>query len=678
MSSLKLTLGGLHPSSPLRAVALGAMLALSLGLAGCNRQADTPKASGGGMSAAEHQALKAAHNWDDPQAFDDAAKGLIAKPSGKVLTADGQVAWDFDAFAFLQGDAPATAHPGLWRQAKLNNQVGLFKVTEGIWQLRGFDLANMTLIQGKTGWIVVDPLTSRETAAYAMAFARKHLGGKNLGDQPVSAIIYTHSHVDHFGGVQGVVSADEVASKKIPIIAPVGFMEEATSENVLAGTAMARRAMYQFGRDLPRNAEGMIDSGLGKTTSFGEIGILPPTQTVDQPAQELIIDGVRFVFHNVPGSEAPSEFTFALPDLKAFCGAELMTQTLHNVMTPRGAKVRDALRWSSYMDQTLAHARGAEVFFASHNWPVWGEQRIAEFIAAQRDVMKYLHDQTVRMFNAGMNPDEIAEQIKLPAELDTFLHTHGYYGALKHNARAVFQFYLTGFDGNPANLDLLPRAEQAKRLVQLAGGADKAFDAAQKSVDTGDLRWAAQLLDAVLRAEPKHDQARQLLISVYQKLGYAAEASTWRNFYLTGAHELHNGPPDKGVSRAMLMEMFKHTPTERFLEAMAASLNGPKAQGLTLKINLVFTDNNDVYELRVARSVMHHRKLDQPAADANATLRLTKPFFVRMIAGAAKPTELLTSDQTKIDGSMVDLVKFFGLLDKAPGTFAIVPGKVGS
>jgi alkyl sulfatase BDS1-like metallo-beta-lactamase superfamily hydrolase len=650
-------------------ILLAAALTCAL-LSSCQRNQAPPAASGGGLSPEAHKALVAAHDWSDPPAFADATKGLIAVPKGQIKAEDGSVAWDFDSFAFVKGDAPLTAHPGLWRQAMLNNQAGLFKVTEGIWQLRGFDLANISLIQGKTGWIVVDPLTSRETAAYAMAFARQH-----LGDKPVSAIIYTHSHVDHFGGVLGVISAEDAAARKLPIVAPVGFMEEATSENIMAGTAMGRRSMYQFGRDLPRNAEGMIDGGLGKTTSFGRIGILPPTVVVEQPRQEVTIDGVRFIFHNVPGSEAPSEFTFEIPEFKAYCGAELLTHTLHNVMTPRGAKVRDALKWAGYMQEALEHVKGSDVFFASHHWPVFGAERIQDFISAQSDVMKYLHDQTVRMFNSGMNAEEIADQLRLPAELDKFLHTHGYYGSLRHNVRAVFQFYLSSFDGNPANLDTLPRAEVGRRIVELSGGPDKATAAAKAAFDKGDLRWAAQLLDWTLRAQPAHAEARALLVKIYQQLGYAAEASTWRNFYLTGAHELQTGPPEKGVSKAMLVDMLKYTDTERFLEAMASSINGPKAEGLKMKINLVFADTKEAYVLTLSRSVMRHAKVTQAAGDANATLTLTKPFFLRMMTGGAGASDLLLSSETKIDGSKIDLGRFLSLIDKAPGTFAIVPAK---
>jgi len=655
------------PLGTMKIIALGTA-AIALGLAGCSRSPQAPPSTGGGMSAEAHQALKAAFNWSDPAVFADAKRGFIAKPSGQIKGDIGQTVWDFDSFDFLKGDAPVTAHPGLWRQALLNNEIGLFKVTEGVWQLRGFDLANMTLIQGKSGWIVVDPLTARETAAYALEFARKH-----LGNQAVSAVIYTHSHADHFGGVLGVVNPQDVAAGKVPIVAPTGFMEEATSESVLAGGAMGRRAMYQFARDVPRSAEGMIDGGLGKAVGFGRIGILPPTVLVDKPVQEMRIDGVRVIFQNTPNTEAPSEMTFSLPDLKAYCGAELMVQTLHNVITPRGAKARDALHWARYIDEARHHARGAEVFFASHNWPVWGAENIDNFIVGQRDVMKYLHDQTVRMFNGGMNADEIADQIQLPKELDQIMHARGYYGSIRHNVRGIYQFYQTLFDGNPANLDALPRREVAKRVVDLAGGADKATQAAQAAFDKGDLRWAAQLLDLILRDQPKHEAARTLLVKTYRQLGFAAESSIWRNFYLSGAHELVAGPPAKGVSRALVVDMLKYTPTERLLEAMAASINGPKAEGLKLKINLVFSDTQENYVLSLERSVMHHVKSDKPAADANATLTLTNDFFLRMMTGSAGAKDLLTSSETKIGGSTIDLGRFLTLMEPVPGTFAIVP-----
>ena len=603
---------------------------------------------------------------DDQQDFENAKRGLIAKPEGKILGPAGEVLIDFDAWKFIEGAAPSTVNPSLWRHAKLNAQIGLFKVTDGIYQLRGFDIANMTIIEGKTGWIIVDPLTAKESAASAIAFARKH-----LGDKPVVAIVFTHSHADHFGGALGVITPEEVASKKIPVIAPDGFMEEATSENILVGTAMARRSGYQFGKDLERSPKGLVDTGLGKGVAYGSIGVLEPNQLIIKPTQELTLDGINFVFHNVPGAEAPSELTFSIPDKKAYAGAEILAQTMHNLLSVRGAKARDAQRWGGYLEQALAQSADAEVYFGQHNWPVWGKPRIAEFITKQRDVYKYTHDQTVRLINAGYTPYEIADKIKLPKSLESYFGARGYYGDLRHNVKAVYQFYLGAYDGNPANLNRLPPQESARHYVELMGGADKAIAAAQASFDKGDYRWTAELLNHVVFADSKNKNAKELLARTYEQMGYAAEASTWRNSYLTAATELRNGPPAKGVNRAAMIDMLSQTPIDRFLEAMAAGLNGPDAEGKDYKLNLVLTDTKESYVLWIENAVLHHKKAE-PVKDANATLTLTKPIFIKMMAGTAGVKDTLFSDDLKVDGSKIDLVRFFGLIDKAAGTFAIV------
>ena len=603
---------------------------------------------------------------DDPQDFEDAKRGFIAKPSGQILAADGSVLQDFDAWRFLDGKAPATVNPSLWRHAQLNAQTGLFKVTDGIYQLRGFDIANMTLIEGKSGWIVVDPLTSKESASVALAFARKQ-----LGDKSVTAIVFTHSHGDHFGGALGVVSAKDAAQSKLPIVAPEGFVEEATSENILVGTGMARRSIYQFGRDLERSPKGNVDTGLGKTVVYGAVGILQPTVLITKPSQEMVLDGVRFVFHNVPGAEAPAELTFNIPDRKAYGGAENLAQTMHNLLPVRGAKVRDALRWAGYMQQALDELGDTEVYFGQHNWPIWGNARIRQFITQHRDVYKYTHDQTVRLLNAGYTPREIAEAVQLPPSLSSTLGTRGYYGDLRHNVKAVYQFYIGAYDGNPANLNPHPPQESAKRYLELIGGADKAVAAAQTAFDKGDYRWAAELLNHAVFGQPDHKGAKELLARTYEQMGYQAEAATWRNSYLTAAAELRNGPPKKGLSRALVIDMLAQTPTERFLEAMAAGLNGPDAVGKDFKINLVFTDTKESYVLWIENAVLHH-KAAAPASDANATLSLTKDIFIKMMAGTAGAKDTLLSDDLKVTGSRIDLVRFFGLIDKATGTFAIV------
>ena len=602
----------------------------------------------------------------DPVDFEEARRGLIATPTGTIQNADGKVLHDFDAYQFVKGEAPATVNPSLWRHAKLNAEIGLFKVSDTIYQLRGFDIANMTIIEGKTGWIIVDPLTSRESAAAAIAFARQH-----LGDQPVSAIIFTHSHVDHFGGVLGVISAEEAARRAIPIIAPQGFMQEATSENILVGTAMGRRSAYQFGRNLPRSATGNVDTGLGKDVVYGTFGLLKPTTLISQPSEQLTVDGVRIVFHNAPGAEAPAEMTFTVPDHNAFCGAELITQTMHNLLPIRGAKVRDALEWSNYMDQAIDQMGGIDVMFTQHTWPVWGNERVINMLKLHRDTYRYMHDQTVRLINTGYTPLEIANMVKLPQSLASQFGARGYYGDVRHNVKAIYQFYLGAYDGNPAELNPLPPVESSRHYVELMGGADKVIAAAQGAYDKGDYRWTAELLNHVVLADSGNKTASELLAKTYDQLGYQSESATWRNSYLTGASELRNGAPDKGVSRADFAAMLLQTPMERFMEAMAAGLNGPDADGKDYKINLVLTDIKESYVMWIENAVLHYRKTGQ-ARDANATLVLTKPMFIKMMTGQAGIKDAVMSDDLKVEGSKLDLIRFLSLIDRQHGTFGIV------
>ena len=448
-------------------------------------------------------------------------------------------------------------------------------------------------------------------------------------------------------------------------------MEEATSENVLVGTGMMRRSIYQFGRDLPRSVKGNVDNGLGKDLVYGDVGILQPNRLIDSPTQQMDLDGVRFVFHNVPNAECPAELTFSLPDKKLYDGAENLSQTMHNLLPVRGAKVRDALRWSTYMDQALAQTADAEVYIGSHNWPIWGNAQIREFITKHRDVYKYTHDQTVRLINAGLTPREIADTVKLPKSLADYLGTRGYYGDLRHNVKAVYQFYMGAYDGNPANLNPLPPPASAKKYLELIGGTDKAVAAAQRAYDKGEYRWAAELLNQAVLGDPSSQAAKALLAQTYEQMGYMSEAATWRNSYLTAAMELRKGPPAKGVYSARALDMLQQTPIERFLEAMAAGLDGPAAEGKNLKVNLVLTDTQESYVLWIENAVLHF-KSGAPAADANATLTLTKAIFVKMIAGTAGVKDTLLSNDLKVGGSKIDLVRFFRLIDKAAGTFAIV------
>jgi alkyl sulfatase BDS1-like metallo-beta-lactamase superfamily hydrolase len=656
------------------------MLILALTLTGCAKKKEAPTfagtdlppdAAGNVAPSAQTAALNASVHerlpLDDPQDFEDAKRGLIASDAElRIAGRDGAPIWDMPAYGFVDGDAPPSVNPSLWRQERLNNIHGLFEVTKGVYQLRGYDLANMSLIEGETGWIVVDPLTARETAAKAIAFARQH-----LGDKPVSAVIFTHSHIDHFGGVLGILSAEDAQQRKVRIIAPESFIEEATSENVVAGVTMARRSLFMFGPRLPRGERGHVGTGLGKGPAYGTIGILQPTETIAETPTELTIDGVRFSFQNAPGSEAPSELTFYLPDLKTFCGAEVVSHNMHNLYTLRGAKVRDALKWSGYIDEIIALFGEAEVYFGSHHWPIWGNERIVGFLEKQRDTYKYINDQTLRLALYGYTPREIAEQLELPESLRTSFPNRGYYGTLKHNAKAVYQRYFGWYDGNPANLDPLPPAEAGAKYVELAGGAANLLQNAQAAYDDGEYRWVAEVVNHLVFADPNNQDARDLLAQAYDQLGYQAESGPWRDVYLTGAFELRHGGPDTGVDLASAIDMIKHAPLERFLDAMAARLNAPKAEGKEMIVNLVFTDLDTTYVLELKNSVLRHYKRD-PHPDANVTMKITHDLYLQMVTGRVGLKDTLFNDDLKIEGSRLDLIGFFRLFDKPDGTFNIV------
>jgi alkyl sulfatase BDS1-like metallo-beta-lactamase superfamily hydrolase len=603
----------------------------------------------------------------DQQDFEDARRGFIA--TGKdvvVIDAGGAEVWNLPAYDFIQGDAPASVNPSLWRQASLNKINGLFKVTDRVFQVRGYDLSNMSIIEGDTGWIIVDPLTSQETAAAALALAQEHLGVK-----PIVAVIFTHSHIDHFGGVFGVISEEQYRAGEVRIIAPEGFMDEATSENIIAGIAMGRRAIYMYGRDLARSKRGHVGSGLGKGPAFGTFGIIEPTEIIDSTPQEKTIDGLRFVFQNAPASEAPAELTFGLPELGAYCGAEVATRTMHNLYTLRGTKIRDALKWSGYIDEMMNLAARADVYFASHHWPVWGQARINAYMEQQRDTYKFIHDQTVRMFNNGLTPREIAEQLELPESLERGFANRGYYGTVKHNAKAVYQGYLGWYDANPANLDSLPPVEAGRRYVELAGGAEALLDKARAAYDEGEYRWAAELLNHLVFAQSDNASAKALLANTYDQLGYQAESGPWRDVYLAAAYELRHGVPDQMVDMATMTDVLKRTPMDKFFQSMSVRLDAEKAKGVEMAVAINLIDLDQTYLLSVKNSVMRHRQAQQPV-ESNASLQLTRDLFVRMLTGDVDLRETLTSDDLEVDGSVLDLVRFFGLFESPDGLFNIV------
>lgn len=625
------------------------------------------------------QVLKS-KNFDLIEDFELAKKGLIASEENlHIAHLKGGDVWKHGDYAFIdqQNEAPTTVNPSLWRQARLNNIHGLFKVTEGIYQLRGYDLANMSIIESKNGWIIVDPLTAEETANHAFQFAQKH-----LGKQKIKAIIFTHSHIDHFGGIQGILKnlSDEEKSA-LKIVAPHGFEEEASSENIMAGAAMSRRAMYMYGKRLPRNERGHIDSGLGKGPAFGTFGIESPNILIGANITDLEIDGLKFIFQSVSGSEAPAEFVFSIPKYKAFCGAELVSRNLHNLYTLRGAKVRDARLWSHYIDQAKQTFSDSEVYFASHHWPLWGKDNIQEFLGIQRDTYKFIHDQSVRMLNQGLTPNEIAENLKLPESLNTSFHNQGYYGSLSHNAKAVYQAYMGWFTANPAKLNPLPESDVSSRYIQLMGGIDEVLSKAQEQFEQADsqdldeshktYRWLAELVNHAVFSEPDNEEAKMLLANIYDQLGYQAESAPWRDFYLTGAYELRHGSPDEGINPAVMKQVLLKSSVENFFDSMSVRVLPDKVEDLELSLKIEFTDLKSSYLLTLKNSVLHYQRAREDA-QSDASLYLTHPLFVDILVGDAGIKDTLFSDDLSIEGSKLDLIRFFSVFDKPEGTFNIV------
>jgi alkyl sulfatase BDS1-like metallo-beta-lactamase superfamily hydrolase len=604
----------------------------------------------------------AGYPFDDERDFADADRGFIAAlVPGVVKNAADEVVWDNDSYSFLAGDAPDTVNPSLWRQSMLTAKQGLFEVTEGIYQVRGLDLSNISFVEGDTGVIVIDPLISVETAAAALSLYRAH-----RGDRPVVGVIYTHSHVDHFGGVKGVTSQEEVDAG-VPVIAPEGFLEPAIAENIYAGTAMTRRAGYMYGAMLPRGPRGSVGAGLGQTTSTGTVSLIVPTVDITRTGQELTVDGVRMVFQLAPGTEAPAEMHFSFPDRKALCMAENATHTLHNILTIRGAVVRDPHGWARYLSEAIERfGAQTEVVFASHHWPTWGREQVIEFLGLQRDLYAYLHDQTLRLINQGYTGAEIAEQFELPPALQRAWHTHDYYGSLSHNVKAIYQRYLGWYDGNPARLWQHPPREAAKRYVAFMGGADAVVDKARGSYKDGDLRWAAQVLDHVVFADPDHQEGRALLADVLEQLGFGSENGTWRSAYLSGATELRHGNFGTPVAAAS-GDVLGQLPPELFFDALAIQVNGPAAWDLDLAARWVFPDHGATYRTTLHNGVFSYAR----DGSGDVTLTLTVP---RSALGALATGDLETARSAglTLDGDPAALQQTFGVLQPGDPAFNIV------
>lgn len=605
--------------------------------------------------------------FDDRQDFIDAERGLIARSTARqIRAADGRVVWDLDAYAFLDGPAPDTANPSLWRQGQLLSKDGLFLVAPGIYQVRGYDLSIMTLIESDTGVIVVDPLLTRETAAAAFALYSEH-----RGHHRVVAMIYTHSHIDHFGGVKGIITAEDAASGRIPVVAPEGFMEHAISENVYAGTAMARRAGYMYGAAVAKGPAGQIGAGLGQTTSTGEATLIAPTVDITHTGQELVLDGVRIVFQVTPGTEAPAEMNFYLPHAHAVCMAENTTHTLHNVLTIRGALVRDARAWAQYITEAITlWGDDLDVVFASHHWPTWGRTRAVEYLALQRDMYLYLHDQTLRMINQGYIGSEIAETLELPPALAAAWHTHGYYGSFSHNVKAVYQRYLGWYEGDPARLWPHPPAESARRYVEAMGGVDAAVARAATASADGDYRWVAQLLDHVLFADPDHPRARELQADAFEQLAFGCENGTWRSAYLAGAHELRHGSFGTPVAAAS-SDLLGALSVSQIFDSIAVRVDGPRAWDHRVVLSWVITDENTAYVCELRNGALNHHRV--PAAvPGTTTFHVTRPILIGLITQNIELSSAVESGAIRIEGDVADLGRLLSLLAPVDPDFAIV------
>lgn len=597
--------------------------------------------------------------FSDRQDFDDAQRGFIAPllNDGELKTPDGKVYYRALDYQFdINAPAPDTINPSLWRQSQVNGISGLFKVTDRMYQVRSQDISNITFIEGDTGIIVIDPLVTPNAAKASLDLYYKHRPQK-----PVVAVIYTHSHTDHYGGVKGLVSEADVKAGKVQIIAPEGFMEEAISENVLAGNIMSRRALYSYGLLLPHNAQGNIGNGLGVTLTTGDPTIIAPTRIITKTGQKLNIDGLDFEFLMAPGSEAPSEMHLYIPALKALCTAENSTHTLHNFYTLRGAKTRDTAKWTDYLNETLDKwGSQAEVLFMPHTWPVWGNQHINDYIGKYRDTIKYIHDQTLHLANQGYTMNEIGNMIHLPETLDKNWASRGYYGSVSHNARAVYNFYLGYYDGNPANLNPYGQVDMGKRYVKALGGSAHAINLAREAYNQGDYRWASELLKQVIAADPGDQVAKNLQADTFEQLGYQAESATWRGFYLTGAKELREGVHKFSHASTASSDTIKGMTVEMLLDYLAVRLDSEKAAGKSISLNFNLSGNDNL-NLSLDNSVLNYRKALQTKADAS--FYMSRSDLHDVLVGQAKMVDLIKAKKVKVIGNANKLNEIISCMD---------------
>ncbi|HBL7050765.1 TPA: MBL fold metallo-hydrolase [Enterobacter cloacae] len=614
-------------------------------------------------NAAMYQQL----NFNDKRDIEDAKRGFIATINPLLIKNDnGKTVVNLENWSFLKGEAPDTVNPSLWRHAQLNNINGLFKVTDRVYQIRGIDISNMTIIEGNSGLIIIDPLVIPESARAGLELYYQHRPKK-----PVVAVIYSHSHLDHFGGVKGVVSETDVKSGKVKIYAPEGFMEEAASENFLAGNAMSRRALYMYAMMVKPSAVGHVDDGIGKTIATSKNTLIAPTNIISQPEQRVKIDGVEVNFILAPGTEAPSEMMMWFPQFKVFDGSELFNATMHNLYTLRGAKARSAVNWWKALDKALVkYGDQVEIALSQHLWPVWDNARVKDYIASQRDMYKYINDQSLNLINKGYSMDEVAETLTLPDSIGKRWFNRGYYGSLSHNAKAMYMFYMGWYDSNPANLNPLPEKEAAPRYVRLMGGEKKVYQQAKQAADSGNYRWAAQLLNHLIFANPDNKQAKDLQADIFTQLGYQSENAIWRNEYLSGAKELRDGVPVLPVASTLDSDLTANIEPEALLDYMGVMLNGPKADGKNLRFNWTLSAG-DTYGVELNNSVIiYHKGL--PFTDAAFSLKASVVDMARLISHSAPVDKILGDGTVSLKGNPQKLDELLALLDVFPQMFNIV------
>lgn len=625
------------------------------------------------LTVERNQSFLKALPFENMEDFNDAARGFIATiPGAKIENGKGGFAWSMTPYEFQNTEtAPDTVNPSLWRQARLNNHHGLFEVVPGVYQIRGFDLANMTIVEGRTGIIIVDTTTTVEAARAGLALYREH-----HGDRAVMAVVYTHTHADHWGGIHGLISVEEMEKRQIPIIAPEHFNALSISEYVIAGSAMERRAHYQFGTLLPVGERQQVDTGLGKGRSAGgTTSFLAANDFITHTGECRELDGIKFAFQMAPNTEAPAEFHIYLPEYKVLNLAENATHVFHNLLPFRGTQARNSFDWSRYINEAIElWGHEVEVLINQHHWPIWGNEKVITYLGQQRDLYKYVHDQTLRLANHGYKPSEISEMLRLPSSLDRLWHTRGYYGHLRHNVKAIYQYYFGWYDANPANLDSLPPVELGKKMIEYMGGIDAVIAKSRRDFENGEFRFVAQIMSHAVFADPMHIEARELLADTFEQIGYSAECGTWRNAYLFGAYELRHERQQPPARTPVNPVVLSSLGTSQLFDFMAVRLNGEKADKIHFKIDWIFTDNEEIFAMNIENSALTYVK-GRRSKSPDLTLSLARSVMNRIILGQDNYADALQSGSIKGEGDTQTLFRFLSMLDEFPRMFEVVEPK---